>query len=247
MMNPAQQTTLKAFVLAVAQLEPPLAPDVKAVLTTISQELHTQPNHALDTINQIVENHEQLSGLYQTARQELHKQHTSKERDKFKLPTAITQLPMQSLRPSPSSQATIKKQPLCRLSNAFADITQVATEQISDKQDAFFDILHMKCAVAVGKARLLDFSVLSAIEHRPLTTEDLAYHLERPFNHVSQVINQLWEDRKIDTMGSATLQKMLPFLRSRQQPNPEAYWTLTSLGHFSLHPIIPLRQMGVQR
>ncbi|NEO86126.1 MAG: hypothetical protein F6J87_18000 [Spirulina sp. SIO3F2] len=236
MMNPAQQATLKAFVLAVAQLEPPIAPEVNAVLTTINQDLKTQPDRALDSINHLVENHAQLGELHEKARQELHRYYSGKERDKFKIAGFGTANPQ----PTP-----ITKQPLCRLSNEFAAIAQMSAEQLNDPQDAFPQMLQMRCAVAVEKVRLLDFAVLRAIEKRPLTTEDLAYRLERPFAHVGQVIEQLWQARKIDTMGSGTLQKMLPFLRSHHQPNPDAYWMLTSLGYFALHPIISLRHMGV--
>lgn len=248
MMNPVQQTTLKAFVLAVAQLEPPIAPDVDAVLTTINQELHTQPNRALDTIYRVVENHEQLNSLFRTEEQELYRRYNIRERDKSSLsPGQKSMLRRAKLRPTTPKEASLAKQPLCRFSDGLAAIAQALPEQISDNKDSFWETLQVQCAVAVGKVRLLDFSILSAIEHHPLTTEDLAYRLERPLEDVGQMIRRLWDARKIDTMGSGTLQKALPFLRSRQNPNPDAYWMLTSLGYFHLHPVLPLRQMGVRR
>ncbi|MEM8639136.1 MAG: hypothetical protein AAGG51_10025 [Cyanobacteria bacterium P01_G01_bin.54] len=257
MMNPAEQTTLKAFVLAVAQLEPPIAPDVNAVLTTVNQDLKIQPDRALSTINHMVEHHEQLGGLFHNARQELKQHQSSQERDKFLmtqtfgpmqkmsiLSTTLSPATSQSTSPTLQQQMATMKQPLCKLSTEFSEIVQSLDQQITDTKDAFWPLLRMKFLVWMGKDQLLDFSILSAIEHRPLTTKDLAYRLEVSFERVECLVQRLWQEGKIDTMESSLWQKMLPFFRSRKQPHPDTYWMLTSMGHFRLHPIISFRRMG---
>lgn len=232
-MNDSDQEMCKAFVLAAAQLEPPIAPEVQAGLHQVHLALKQSPQGAIAAMDDLLSRHSQLSQLSAAALDEL-------ARDKYLLPG------LGNVVARPSSQAT---KSLGKLSADLEAIAHWVMEQISDTpngiQDAFVPMFKLKTAVAEGKARLLDFAVLRAIEQRPLTTEDLAYRLEMPFDQVNCVVQRLWQEGKINTMGSGIWRNIFPFLNHRKRPNSDAYWMLTSIGHFRLHPIISLRQMGV--
>jgi hypothetical protein len=83
--------------------------------------------------------------------------------------------------------------------------------------------------------------ILRALDKRPYTTQDLISFMDittRP-DQVRAIVQSLWLQGYIDTLSGGLLRKFFPVFngRSPQLLDPDASLTLTSKGHFSVHPI----------
>jgi DNA-binding MarR family transcriptional regulator len=238
MIDLAQEITLKAFLLAVAQLEPPIAPEIDAVLPTIKQDLDEQPNRALETINHLVAQHPELERLYNKARKTLRQQYGSQERDK------LLTLNL-SLRKPEAPQQHASNHTLHKFSTNFAAIVQQVTPELQrHRQDNFANLFSAYLAVAEGRTKLLDYSVLSAIEQNLLTTEDLAYRLKLPIEQMEQIVHRLWQEGKITRIDGSIWHKIFPFVKPKKCPHRDSVLTLTAIGHFRIHPVLRLNGLG---
>ena len=236
-LKPSEQKTLQAFLIALAQLETPLAEELQQDIQEIAANLETQPDEALAKIPSVVAKDSQLSHHYQTARLNLTRQYQAQERDKFAV-YSFANTSTLSLENN-ASLADIAIEMLS--SHNFQATAKQIVEQLKAREDSFIKALKMALTVADAKADIKALSVLQALEYRPLTVETLAYALEMNQEEVYQIVQNLWQERKIDTTRSSTLHKILPFLRSKKQPcidNTSTYLSLTSLGYFYLHPVI---------
>ncbi|VEP12083.1 conserved hypothetical protein [Hyella patelloides LEGE 07179] len=228
-MTPTEQTTLQAFLIALAQLETTLLEDLQQDIRQIGDDLNKQPTVAFDKIPELVTKHAQLNDLYKTARLNLQREYQTQQRDKLEIsvsgklalePMAITMLTADDF------QATAK---------------QLVT-RVKDSKDAFFKTLQAAVSVTQAKADLKAFSVLKALEFRPLTIENLAYALEMSPDQARQIIQRLWQEGKINTTKAGIFGTIFPFLRPKKRPSQihdsNTYFTLTSFGYFDLHPVI---------
>jgi hypothetical protein len=73
-----------------------------------------------------------------------------------------------------------------------------------------------------------------------VTPSDLAYKTSLPKAKVTEIVTQLWNEGKISTLTGGILGKMFPVLINKNKFNPDAYFTLTSVGYFDLHPVIKI-------
>lgn len=242
-MKTTEQTTLQAFLIALAQLETPLSEEVTQDIHEIAVDLETNKTNTSATlvkISSVVDKDSQLSQLYQTARLNLTSQYQSQERDKFAVGSfGINSASTLSLE-NTASIANIAQEIL--RSNNFQAKAQQIVDKLQDSQDTFIKTLQMALSVTNAKADIKALNVLESLEFRPLTVENLAYSLEINQEQVYRIVQRLWQERKIDTTRGSTLYKIIPFLRSPKQPckiDPaNTYLTLTSLGYFHLHPVI---------
>lgn len=242
-MKTTEQTTLQAFLLALAQLETPLPEEVTQDIHQIAVNLETDSSATLAKIPSVVNKDPQLNQLYQTARLSLQSQYQVQERDKF----AVASVASFGVNPpstlSLENTASIKNIALEILrSNNFQAKAQQIVDKLQDTPDAFIKTLQTALSITNIKADAKVVKVLEALEFRPLTVENLAYSLEIHQEQAYRIVQRLWQERKIDTTRGNTLYKILPFLRSQQQTctiDPvNTYLTLTSLGYFHLHPVI---------
>ena len=242
-MKTTEQTTLQAFLIALAQLETPLSEEVTQDIHEIAVDLETNKTNTSATLAKIpsvVNQDSQLNQLYQTARLNLKSQYQAQERDKFDVASfGINSASTLSL-DNTSSIENIALEIL--RSHNFQAKAQQIVDKLQDSQDAFIKTLEMALSATKAKADIKALNVLEALEFRPLTVENLAYSLEIDQEQVERTVQRLWQERKIDTTRGNTLHKILPFLRSPKQPckiDPaNTYLTLTSLGYFHLHPVI---------
>jgi hypothetical protein len=83
--------------------------------------------------------------------------------------------------------------------------------------------------------------ILRALDKRPYTTQDLLSFMSitTPPDQVRAIVQSLWLQGYIDTISGGLLRKFFPVSKgqSPQLPDPDASLTLTSKGHFSVHPI----------
>ena len=234
-LKPSEKTTLQALLIALAQVETPLSQELKQEVQEIADHLESSSSNAISKISTLVEKDEQLSKLYQTADLNLQRQYQAQERDKFSIDGSAT-LSLEEVK----SLENIAYKIL--YSNDFLGTAQQIVQKLRNSQDSFINTLQMAVSVAQAKADLKTISILEALEFRPLTVENLAYSLEMTQEQTYQIVQRLWQERKIDSIQGSTLRKILPFLRPKNQSckiePTTTYLTLTSLGYFYLHPVI---------
>lgn len=226
-MTPTQQTTLKAFLIAVSQLETPISNELKQAIHQIGEELKRSEDRAIDLISEIVTQDSHLEKAYQEARLILQEQYRSQERDK----QTIFNLDNLSLT---EIAETIFSADDFRLAS------QNFLNQVQNTKDAFLKIWQVTLSISESKENLLVFSVLKALDENPLTIEDLAYKTSLPKTKVMQIVKKLWNEGKIYTLTGGILSKFFPVLIDKSKFNPDAYFVLTSVGYFDLHPVIKI-------
>ncbi|MGK7899345.1 MAG: hypothetical protein AB4372_38460 [Xenococcus sp. (in: cyanobacteria)] len=230
-----EQTTLQALLIALARVDTPLSQELKQEIQELAHDLAKNSSNAISKIESLVKKDNQLSEHYQTARDNLQRQYQAQERDKFGINGSGT-LSVEDI----TSLEDIAYKIL--YSNDFLATAQKIVQKLQKSQDSFIKTLQMAVSVAQAKVDIKTYSILEALEFRPLTVENLTYGLEMDQEEIYQIVQRLWQERKIDTTNGSTLHKILPFLRSKNQPckiNPTTtYLTLTSLGYFYLHPVI---------
>ncbi|HEY9751223.1 MAG TPA: MarR family winged helix-turn-helix transcriptional regulator [Allocoleopsis sp.] len=101
-----------------------------------------------------------------------------------------------------------------------------------------------------------EMRILSALERRPLTVENLAHTLGCPIQEMHEIVQRLWQKGYIDTTrataqthntrGQWILNQLLPWghppVPVEIHSNSKTYFILTSKGHLHLHPILSLNQ-----
>ena len=233
-MTPAQKTTLQALLIALAQLETTLPEDLQQDIRQIGDDLNKQPTVALNRIPQLVTKHPQLNDLYKTARSNLQREYQTQQRDKLEIISASGTLALEpiaiSILTADDPQDTAKQ------------IFKQIFKRVKDSKDLFSNAFQTALSLAQAKADLKAFSVLKALELRPLTIENLAYALEMSPEQTRQIIQRLWQEGKINTTKAGIVSTIFPFLRPKKRPSQindsNIYFTLTSLGYFDLHPVI---------
>lgn len=91
--------------------------------------------------------------------------------------------------------------------------------------------------------------ILRALDKRPYTPQDLISFMDitTPPDQVIAIVQSLWLQGYIDTLSGSLLRKFFPISKARSSPqplDPDTSLTLTSKGHFSIHPIF---RFGSQR
>ena len=228
-MKPSEQTTLQALLISLAQLETTLPEDLQQDIRQLGDDLEKQPSDSINRIPQLLEKNPQLNDLYKAARLNLHREYQTQQRDKLEI----------------SVSGTLALEPMA-ITLLTADDFQATAKQlvkrVKDSKDSFLKALHAAVSVTQAKADLKAFSVLKALEFRPLTIENLAYALEMSPDQARQIIQRLWQEGKINTTKAGIFGTIFPFLRPKKRPSQihdsNTYLTLTSLGYFDLHPVI---------
>ena len=235
-MTPTEQTTVQALLIALAQLETSLPDDLQQDIHQIGNDLKQQSNVAITKIPQLVEKHSQLKNLYRAARSNLQKQYQNQQRDKFKFEISASGTP--ALKPITIETIAID----LLTADDFQATAQQIIKQVKDSKDSFINAFQTAVSVTQAKENLKAFSILKALEFRPLTIENLAYALEMSPEQTRKIIQRLWQEGKINTTNGSILGTILPFLRPKKQPSQindaKTYFTLTSWGYFYLHPVI---------
>lgn len=226
-MTPTQQTTLKAFLIAVSQLETPISDELKQAIHQIGEELNRSEDKAIDMISEIVTQDPSLEKAYREARSILQEQYRSQERDK-----------QDTLY---SDSLTLTGMAVTILSaDDFRSTSQNLLKQIQNTKDTFLKIWQVTLSISESRENLLVFSVLKALDENHLTIEDLVYKTSLPKAKVIQIVKRLWNEGKIYTLTGGFLGKFFPILIDKSKFNPDAYFVLTSVGYFDLHPVIKI-------
>lgn len=85
-----------------------------------------------------------------------------------------------------------------------------------------------------------EFQVLSTLERRPLTVENLAYLLGKSVDYTRDLVKRLWNRGYIDAATGGIVRRMMLVAqfgrRTVRLSDSQTYFILTSKGHFRLHP-----------
>lgn len=234
-MNSIEQITLQALLIALAQLETSLPENLQKNISQIGDDLEKNSTHALDRIPELLTKHPQLRDLYETARLNLQREYQTQERDKFKGRPKLEISVAGALALEPMAIKLLT-------ANDFQATAKQLVTKVKDSKDTFLKQFQEAVSLTQAKANLKAFSVLKALEFRPLTIENLAYALEISPEQARQIIQRLWQEGKINTTKAGIFGTIFPFLRPKKRPSQihdsNTYFTLTSLGYFDLHPII---------
>lgn len=103
-------------------------------------------------------------------------------------------------------------------------------------------VLFLEKAIASSNAKTV--AVLEALEKRPLTVTGLVYVLGLTLDQAWTIVQSLWQHGYIERATSSIVYKVFPMLKDRQNAtrtiDAETYLTLTARGHFYLHPVVSL-------
>ena len=129
--------------------------------------------------------------------------------------------------------------------NAGNDIARVKDElynKIKDSTNSFAKLLTKTISISKQKEDIKLASILKALEFHPLTIRDLAYSLNISIDESRLLVKRLWDQGKINTLESNILGNIFPFFRKKvavsKLDETRTHFTLTSVGHFQLHPVI---------
>ena len=227
-MKLAEEKTLKAFWLALAELEEPWPPAVEKARNAIGDSLARQDEAAAtEQIEAIVAQCDRLNQLYREARASLTSSYHSQERAKS----------------SNGTQAVAIEQPvLKKLASApnFQTAVQETVRHAQRQSDPFLEALALNHSLRKGREQVNCTAILEALEFRPLAVEELAKKLELPYEQTEKLVRQLWQAGKVEKFTSSPFYKIVPLFRNQRQFTPSARLTLTLRGYFHLHPVISL-------
>lgn len=252
-MNRSEIAQIKAFLLALAQLDVDLAKPLHQSIQTIGAALANQsraaslPEPLLAQMHGVLQQHSRLKALYEESYSSL---------------LLYDQLQLQSQRPSgqsePQAEVNLTEQayfiqnlavPIL-ITEDFASTAREILRRMKHEPQmpplARGFTLFLERAIASSDANVL--AVLEALEKRPLTVTGLVYVVGLTLEQVWTIVRALWQQGYIDRATSNIVYKVFPMLKDRhrscQTIEADTYLTLTAKGHFHLHPVVSL---GLQR
>jgi hypothetical protein len=235
--------TLQAFSLALLQLE---EPPVGALRETVQQISDTIADQDMETAGAKIRSLDRQSRLYHLYDQEykiLSRQYNTQEKTKSLLD--INGATSASLSWDKIVPRLIMAEDIKASAKDLLKRIQPRQQQASAETQAYVRSLQRAVEIADQPA----ISILKAIENRPLTLNDLPYFLNLSLEQAQATVQELWQKGYIDRTTSNLLHNTFPALgrkrRQQEQIHPsQTYLTLTSKGHFFLHPFITLKSQG---
>jgi hypothetical protein len=240
-MNYFDTLTLQAFLLALPQLSDVLPEELHQEIQRVGQVVKNHEPGVADEVRSLVQRHDCLKEPYNQAYDHLQQQYKTQERVKGTLnlsesPTALDWEEMIVLLLTAEDFAAAAKNLLKQ------DHSHIRS--LSDDTQIFLASLQRTVAELDAKA----IAVLRALERRPFTVKGLVYAVGISLDQTWAIVQSLWKAGYIDTVTGNVLYRVFPMLRDRHRGcraiDSDTYLTLTSKGHFLLHPFISLGQRG---
>lgn len=242
-MNPSSVMTIQALVLALLQLDVQLPDDLRQAIWQLKKDLAQHSAQTTEEACDIARRHARLDELFHEEYRKLEQRSDIQERAKMLVTHG-------NLTNGSGAEAIELSWNDVVLSILSADDFRVAAEALLKRVHAHKGSLHASGDVLVflsALQRVLEVSntraiaVLKALEKRPLTLRNLVYVLGIPFEQLQAIVQRLWQDGYIDRFTGGALQILTSWFRSRpryERVDPDTHLTLTSKGHFYLHPVI---------
>lgn len=251
-MNRSEIAQIKAFLLALAQLDVDLARPLHQSIQTIGVILANQstaaslPQPLLTQMHSVLQQHSRLNALYEESYSSL------------LLYDQLQSRQLSSSQSAPQAAVNLAEQsyfiqnlavPIL-IAEDFANTAREILKRMKHEPQmpplARGFTLFLERAIASSDANVL--AVLEALEKRPLTVTGLVYVVGLTLDQVWTIVRSLWQQGYIDRATSNIVYKVFPMLKDRhrscQTIDADTYLTLTAKGHFHLHPVVSL---GLQR
>lgn len=237
--NSFDTLTLQAFALAIVRLDAAYLQPLKPQIQQIGELATHQPQEAAKQIRQLVEYHPELNQQYSQEYKRLTQPYQQQERAK-----SFAQSSSQSATAPITSWEQFTLAILTAtdpIATARSLVKQTKSSPLPSKSQVFLNSL--QSAVSATEAQAI--AILKALEQRPLTITDLAHFVGMSVEHTHAIVQDLWNRGYLDRTNTHLLHNLFPILgqHRRQQESlhqTETYLTLTSKGHFFLHPVITL-------
>ena len=237
-MVPSDTIALQAVVLALIQLPPPLPENLQQQQLLLSQAWTTEQPGVADRVQALVRSHAGLTNLYLAEHERLEQQYDTQARARALMgagaadSTAITW---------DAIARSILQSDDCRAAaEALLQRLKAQGNSLHASGDALVFISALQRAIAISHAQAI--ALLKALEQQALTIRHLVHQLDLPQEHVQAIAQALWQAGYIDSTTGGVLYNIFPMLRGAQHRTAaidlDTYLTLTSKGHFYLHPAL---------
>ena len=238
-LNVAEQRRIQALLIALMELDSPLSDDLQNNVDNIVSFLPINHEIAMNHVGSLLDKDDRLQELYLQARDSLKQAYTSQERDKSDAMTIAGNTPLSfagvtiAILEAGNELGKVRDDLYKKLGNPIKS---------NENDQSFTGLLAKAMTIGKQKEKIKLESVLKALEFHPLTIQDLAYSLNISIEECQILIKRLWDQGKINTLESSSLGNIFPFLRNKKRVSEfnkaKTQFTLTSRGHFQLHPVI---------
>lgn len=232
-MNGLDPIRLQAFLLAIAQLDVGLSPELHRSIQDIGVALENHQPNIDDQIEAILQQHYRLQDLYREAYQTLLQNQSEERRHATGQPDYLPVLIHGMAVPILISE---------NFNQAAKAIVQQSKQSPNLSAAVRWYALSLQRALDSRQAK--QQSVLQALEKRPLTVKGISHIVGLTSDQTWTIVQSLWQNGYIDRASSNIFYKIFPMLQDRRQTcqslDAETYLTLTSRGHFHLHPVLSL-------
>ncbi|MGG6295469.1 hypothetical protein ACQ4M4_13840 [Leptolyngbya sp. AN02str] len=240
-MDSADAITLQAFMLALVQLDVPLSPELHEAVNQVGDALtHHRPEVA-EEVRSLVQQHWRLKELYDVECQNLQELYPTQQRAKrlngyisghhHNDPEAITW--------NDIAAAVLKQDDFRAGAEALLKRAHAQGDAVKASGDVKVFLSALQRAVAQAHAQAI--AILKAIEKRPLTPRNLPHVVGLSVDQSRSIVEYLWKEGYIDRFTGNFFSSLSAMFGGRHRENetidPDTYLTLTSKGHFLLHPV----------
>jgi hypothetical protein len=245
-MNIPDHITIQAFLLAIPKLDIAVSPALHQAIRQVGEALAQRRPEAVAEIRHLVEENPCIQAHYVKEYEFLSQQYQARQ--------GIKSAPLASQKESepgsPLPWEDIAANIL--MADDFKAAARSTLKQLrpqakkaTDSAKVFFTSLQH----AVAEIDAHAIAVLQTIERRPLTAKGLTYVMGISLDQAVEIVQWLWQAGYIERTSSSVFQKVFPGLRQREAVLPaidpdDTYFTLTSKGHFLLHPVVTLGSQG---
>jgi hypothetical protein len=256
-MKTSDQITCEAFTRAVPSIGQP-STDLKTSVDILLRQIHSPQFSEISAplaaeIRALVEEYPELDRVYQVERQKLQREYRGSDRAKGmamspQAPVSIdhsffthTNGNTNSTQPNPNFWEGGDRVLVIAAGGAILGgmLAQIPGATIGAVLAGIYGWYTKDTNTDQLTAAKLD--ILRALDKRPYTTQDLISYMDitTPPDQVRAMVQSLWIQGYIDTLSGGILREFLPVSKGRSPhpPDPDASLTLTSKGHFSVHPI----------
>jgi hypothetical protein len=234
--NPSDAMTIQAFTAMLPQLDTALSPELKQAVHRIGRSISThQPEAAANQIRDLVQTHQCMKKPFQTAYDRLQSKHQAHDRRQALTPTAVS-----STSPLNLDDITV---PILAADDFRSAAKGLLKKMESRIQQAPDDIqaYAMSLKYSVVQADEQAIALLKNMDKRLRTPKELAHEMGLQLDQVQEILQLLWKKGYVEPATGSALYKVLPMLRTRHSSeaiDAHTYFTLTTKGHFFLHPVI---------
>lgn len=239
--NPSDATTIQAFTAMLPQLDTTLSPELKQAVHRVGQHISIhQPEVAADQIRELVRDHKCLKKPFQTAHDRLRNKYQTHERSKG-IALASNQPSMLTL-----DDMTVPILTADDFRSAAKELLKKIESRIQQSSDDV-QAYALSLQYSVVQADEQAIALLKSMDKQLRTPKELAHEMGLQLDHVQDILQSLWKQGYVEPASGNMLYKVFPTLRKRHSTetfDAHTYVTLTSKGHFFLHPVISFNQQS---